>query len=215
MGANLYLSMVYNRKGDYQQAVPLLERALELMEMANLRVSSGFIGLSGSLGDAYLHVGRVSEAMLLLEQSRAQSLAQGCISDLFIGVPASAAAYLHVGQPLAALSVALRAVTLASEQGKRGFLGWMLHALGDVYARCQPADLDAAKSRFREALALAEDLGMRPLQARCHLGLGTLLRQTGRRDEARAELSTAVTMLRELEMTFWLPDAEAELAATS
>ena len=50
---------------------------------------------------------------------------------------------------------------------------------------------------------------MRPLQAHCHLGLGKLYRQAGRPDEARAELSTAVAMLREMEMTYWLPEAEA------
>ena len=53
---------------------------------------------------------------------------------------------------------------------------------------------------------------MRPLQAHCHLGLGKLYRRVGRLDEARAELSTAVAMLREMGMTFWLPEAEAELA---
>ena len=53
---------------------------------------------------------------------------------------------------------------------------------------------------------------MRPLQAHCHLGLGKLCRRIGRLDEARAELATAVTMLREMEMTFWLPEAETELA---
>jgi hypothetical protein len=36
----------------------------------------------------------------------------------------------------------------------------------------------------------------------------------GHRHEARAELATAVAMLREMEMTFWLPEAEAELAET-
>jgi hypothetical protein len=58
-------------------------------------------------------------------------------------------------------------------------------------------------------------LGRPPLQARCHLGLGKLHRMTGRQDDARSELSTAVTMLREMDMTFWLPEAEAELAAAT
>ena len=53
---------------------------------------------------------------------------------------------------------------------------------------------------------------MRPLQAHCHLGLGKLYRRIGRQYEARAELTTAIQMLREMGMTFWLPDAEAELA---
>jgi hypothetical protein len=56
---------------------------------------------------------------------------------------------------------------------------------------------------------------MRPLQAHCHLRLGELYRKVGRSDEARDELATAVEMLREMAMTFWLPEAEAELAATA
>ena len=67
------------------------------------------------------------------------------------------------------------------------------------------------KARYREALTLAEELEMRPLQAHCHLGLGKLHRRTGRPHEARVELSAAVEMLRAMEMTFWLPEAEAEL----
>jgi hypothetical protein len=50
---------------------------------------------------------------------------------------------------------------------------------------------------------------MRPLQAHCHLGLGKLYAQIGRRAEARAELSAAITLYRAMEMTFWLPQAEA------
>jgi hypothetical protein len=53
---------------------------------------------------------------------------------------------------------------------------------------------------------------MRPLQAHCHLGLGKLYRRIGRTDEARAELATAVAMLQEMGMAFWLPETEAELA---
>ena len=52
---------------------------------------------------------------------------------------------------------------------------------------------------------------MGPLQARCHLGLGSLLRSLGRHAEARTHLTTAVAMLREMGMTHWLPEAEAAL----
>jgi hypothetical protein len=58
---------------------------------------------------------------------------------------------------------------------------------------------------------LAHELGMRPLQAHCHLGLGTLYAKTGRREQARTELSAAITLYRAMEMTFWLPQAEATL----
>jgi Flp pilus assembly protein TadD len=60
-------------------------------------------------------------------------------------------------------------------------------------------------------LALANELGMRPLQAHCHLGLGTLYHQRGWREEARAALSTALELYRAMDMTFWLPQVEAAL----
>jgi len=53
---------------------------------------------------------------------------------------------------------------------------------------------------------------MRPLVAHCHLGLGTLYAQTGQREQARAELSTAIDLYRDMDMTFWLPQTEAALA---
>jgi hypothetical protein len=53
---------------------------------------------------------------------------------------------------------------------------------------------------------------MRPLQAHCHRGLGTLAAATGQREQARAELSAAIALYRAMEMTFWLPETEAALA---
>jgi hypothetical protein len=53
---------------------------------------------------------------------------------------------------------------------------------------------------------------MRPLVAHCHLGLGTLYATTGQREQARPELSAAMALYRSMDMTFWLPQAEATLA---
>jgi hypothetical protein len=65
---------------------------------------------------------------------------------------------------------------------------------------------------YQQALALAEALGMRPLVAHCHRGLGILYRTTGRPAQARAALSAAIDLYRAMDMTFWLPQAEAALA---
>ena len=78
--------------------------------------------------------------------------------------------------------------------------------------RREPPDVDQAAAHYRQALALAEELGMRPLRAHSHLGLGTLYSQTGQRQQAQAELSAAVDLYRAMDMTFWLPQAEAALA---
>jgi uncharacterized protein HemY len=69
-----------------------------------------------------------------------------------------------------------------------------------------------SEARYREALALAEELGMRPLQAHCHHGLGTLYGKGGQWEQARAALVTAIDLYRAMDMTFWLPQAEAALA---
>jgi hypothetical protein len=53
---------------------------------------------------------------------------------------------------------------------------------------------------------------MRPLQAHCHWGLGTLFLKTAQREPARAALSVAIALYRAMDMTFWLPQAEAALA---
>jgi len=66
---------------------------------------------------------------------------------------------------------------------------------------------------FGEAQALAVELEMRPLEARCRLGIGKLLLETGNRREAGIVLSSAIAMLGEMDMRLWLPEAEAALAA--
>jgi hypothetical protein len=58
---------------------------------------------------------------------------------------------------------------------------------------------------------LARLRGMRPLVAHCHLGLGKLYRRTGKRDQAQEHLATATTMYREIDMRFWLEQAEEEV----
>jgi len=73
--------------------------------------------------------------------------------------------------------------------------------------------VDAGKAHYDAALTLAEELGMRPLVAHCHLGLGKLYRRTDKREQAREHLATATTMYREMGMTYWLHEAEAEMKA--
>jgi hypothetical protein len=95
---------------------------------------------------------------------------------------------------------------------ERGHQAWILRLLGDIQAQRQPADIGLAAASYQQALALATELGMRPLQAHCHRGLGVLCGREGREQQARAALGTAITLYRAMEMTFWLPQAEAALA---
>jgi tetratricopeptide (TPR) repeat protein len=74
------------------------------------------------------------------------------------------------------------------------------------------AQMQAGRLEEAHALALAEELGMHPLTAHCHLSLGVLYQRVGKREPAQAALSTAIELLRAMEMIFWLPRAEAALA---
>ena len=89
---------------------------------------------------------------------------------------------------------------------------WTLRLLGDIAVQHKPPEVEPAAAHYQQALVLAEELGMRPLQAHCHRGLGMLYTQRGRREQAHTELSTAITMYRTMDMTFWLPQTEAALA---
>jgi hypothetical protein len=75
-----------------------------------------------------------------------------------------------------------------------------------------PPDVDQAEAHYHQTIILAEELGMRPLQAHCHRGLGTLYSKTGQQEQACSELSTAITMYTSMDMTFWLPQTEAARA---
>ena len=108
-----------------------------------------------------------------------------------------------------------QALELARARKSRGQEAWALHTLGEIAASREPLDTGAAEGLHREALALAVGLGMRPLVAHCHLGLGKLYRRTGKREQAHEHLTTATAMYREMEMRFWLEKAAAEMAELS
>jgi tetratricopeptide (TPR) repeat protein len=92
-----------------------------------------------------------------------------------------------------------------------GFAAHALHLLGDIATHPDRFDAELGEARYREALALAEPRGMRPLVAHCRFGLGKLDQRLGKRQEAQEHFDTAMMMYREMGMTFWLEKAEAAL----
>jgi hypothetical protein len=107
---------------------------------------------------------------------------------------------------------ARQVLDLARLQKTRGEEALALHQLGVLHAHAAPPDAESAETHHRLALDLADELGMRPLMAHCHLGLGTLYAKSDRREQATAEFSSAIALYRAMDMTFWLPEAEAVLA---
>jgi hypothetical protein len=89
---------------------------------------------------------------------------------------------------------------------------YTLRLLGEIAARSHSPAVEPAETFYQQALTLAEEIGMRPLQAHCHLGLGTWYLQRDQHQQAHATLTTAINLYRSLDMAFWLPQAEAALA---
>ncbi|HWM77106.1 MAG TPA: tetratricopeptide repeat protein, partial [Methylomirabilota bacterium] len=110
-----------------------------------------------------------------------------------------------------ATRIAQEGLAAARQRGERGVESHALRLLGDIAAHPDRVEVDTAEAHYRQALALAQELGLRPHVAHCHLGLGKLCRRTGKRERAREHLTTATTMYRQTYMLFSLEQAEAEL----
>src|SRR5712691_10575942 len=198
------ISRVYLCKGEFHQAIPWLERGLDVCRVWDIPLL--FYPIASALGYAYVLSGRVSDALPLLEQSVSTEGPEILRGTVHVWL---SEAYLRLGHLDEALAVAMRGLEFCRAQAQQGEQAWALRLLGEIHAHRQPPETELAEAAYREALTLADKLGMRPLQAHCHLGLGTLYGQTGRPAPARTELSAAIALYRTLDMSFWLPQAEA------
>jgi hypothetical protein len=122
-----------------------------------------------------------------------------------------AEARLLAGRDAEALDAAEQAVALAARLGERGHLAWALRARAEAAAADETDGTRGAARDYGEAAALAGELEMRPLVARCRLGLGVLLARMGEIERARAELVAAHGLFGELGMHSWRARAEQGL----
>jgi tetratricopeptide (TPR) repeat protein len=196
-------------QGDLAQAIPMLERALDLAQGVHFRL--GVPRIATLLGAAYTLAGRTTEALPLLEQAVEQDVAMHFMSDVRLGVWLGEA-YLRAGRLDEAGTQAQRTLEFSRAHQARGHEAYTLRLLGEIAAQREPPEAEQAEAHYQQTLALAEALGMRPLQAHCYRGLGALYRQVGRAQQARAALGTAIELYRAMEMTFWLPQTEVALA---
>jgi tetratricopeptide (TPR) repeat protein len=200
----------YLRKGEVARAIPWLQRGVRICREIELPTFAHWV--SPPLGAAYALAGRTSDAVQLLEDAVTQDLALNILSQHSLMLVHLAEAYLLAGCLQLAGDQATRALDLARNRKERGYQGWALRLLGEIAAQSDPPEVEPAEVHYQQALALAWELGMRPLVAHCHHGLGMLYHKIGRLPEAHAELSAAMALYRAMEMTFWLPQAEAALA---
>jgi tetratricopeptide (TPR) repeat protein len=192
-------------------AIPSLERALDLCQTNKL--SLVFDGTASALGYAYALAGRLADGVPLLERAVQQPAATGTDYHSFF-MSRLSEAHLMVGRWKDASAVAERALALSRQCSEHGNEAWILRVLGEIAVRRDPPDADVAEQHYRQALALASERGMRPLEAHCRLGLGTLYRGLGKGEQARESVTTAVSMYRDMGMRLYLGQAEATLSAT-
>ncbi len=197
------------RRGDLHQATLALEHAVEVCQ--GVDSPPLFHAVSSTLGYAYALSGRSAEAIPLPEEAVERPAMIANNEGQSLRTIRLSGAYLLAGREADARAVAQHALGLARQYKERGHEAYTLRLLGEVAAREDPLDLAKAEDHYRQALALAEALGMRPLIAHCHVGLEKLYRRSGNNEKAKAHLTNGVAMMREMEMRLWLEKAEAEL----
>jgi class 3 adenylate cyclase/tetratricopeptide (TPR) repeat protein len=197
------LGELYLVKHDLDEAIPLLERAFAIeSDLAHWPRSAA------PLGHAYALAGRIAEGMALLERQR------GAMDSVGRGVQKArvleglAHACLLGGRVNEAERFTDQALALTRQRGERGVQARVLRLLGEIAFRRAADVIEPAAERYRQALALATELGMRPLMAHCHRGLARLFEQAPMAG-AEDHLARATALYREMQMMACLPPADA------
>jgi tetratricopeptide (TPR) repeat protein len=194
-------------RGDFRNAIPEVEACLEALRAAGSPTWSA--RAAAMLGYAYAMTGRLEEGIALLRDAVAQ-VAQGPRTTEAVVTTYLGEALLLARELGEAAALAERALALARERFERAIEARALWLLGEIAAQEPGGDRQAADRYYDDALSLAGELGLRPLVAHCHLGLGTLWRRAGDGQAGARHLATATEMFRKLGMSFWHEQASAE-----
>ena len=206
-GSHMTVGFVYLSRGHLEAAVPVLDHGIAFSREMDLTAWLPMLLCARGAADA--RAGLTAEGVLLLEEGVGRAASLRILSRQALRLAWLAEGYRLAGRIEEAVAAAHEAHRLAAEHEERGYAAGALRMLGEATASADPA---GAARHCASALAGAQALGMRPLEALCRLDLGVLAGRAGRRDEAREHLAAAVRMLRAMDMRHWLPPAEAALA---
>jgi tetratricopeptide (TPR) repeat protein len=205
LSARMDLGHVLICRGDWSSAITTLEACLDGFRSAGL---TGFgNGAAGMLGYARAMSSQQGEGVALIREAL-EHAAKGRRTREATFTTYLAEALLMAQQMDEAAAVAERGLTLSLERGERGTEARARYVLGEIAAKDSSGDGSVAEQHLHEALALADEIGMRPLVAQCHLALATLSRQRGESRAFQQYLATALTMFQELGMPSWSERAE-------
>jgi DNA-binding SARP family transcriptional activator/tetratricopeptide (TPR) repeat protein len=194
-------------RGRLGEAAAALTRGLEVCQRWEFSVHRPW--LVAHLGHTYVFAGRTSKGLSLLHEAVDEAERLGNVGGQAWRLAALAEALLLAGCLDEAATRADQALEQSRQRGERGHEAWALRVQAEVAASRTAPACDVARERFHEALALAGALEMRPLEARCHLGLATLHHAEGRREEACAARRHAIEMFQSMGMEFWVTQAQA------
>ena len=188
------------RRGHLWEAKGLLERGIALCG----DMPAFYPPFAGDVAMIYALTGRTAEALELAERGVRQAQSMQRLGRLSLIMTHLGEARLLAGQPAAAAADARRALEEAHAHRERGNAVYAERLLGLAAGAGSPPDVESARAHLTRALALAGELGMRPLAARCHLGLGRLAQRAGDGPSALKHLATAREGFQAMRMTFWL-----------
>jgi class 3 adenylate cyclase/tetratricopeptide (TPR) repeat protein len=206
--AHLSLGVLYIQLGEDRKAVEVLEHAREICRRWEISLYVPIV--VPFLAQAYVRLGSLTKAEGLLNDAVASAVSMGvlCGRAMLVACQGEIWARTDLDKGRAIVNQAL---VLAREQGERANEAWVLRLLGELHVRLN--DIAVATRLYRQALDLSNQLRMRPLVAHSHLDLGKIYQRTGKRQEAEEHLTTATAMYREMDMRFYLEQAEAEMGA--
>lgn len=208
--AGYTLARIHLARGEHDAATPLLEAALA--RCRNGEFPLYYSRVLGSLGSARALIGSLDEGRALLaqavEESRAIRLLYGyAILVVYLGETCLAAGRVDEAEARAA-----EALAVARERGEKGDEGWALHLTAEVAARRDAPDTGRAAGLLRDALAIARALEMRPLEARCHLGLATLASRRRAVAEVKEHGTLAAALFEAMGIARWRRETDALIA---
>jgi class 3 adenylate cyclase/tetratricopeptide (TPR) repeat protein len=216
---DLSLAMTYSGagrphliQGDFPTAISWLTRSLDICRRANF--APLFLLVACDLGQAYAHSGRVADAVALLEEATAQSAALRLMPTHAWNVTMLAETYLLSGRWDDAAREVERGLVMAQANKQRWLQAEGLRIQSEVRAAAASPDLGGARADGEHAARIAGELGLKPLLGRCHLALARVGRRTGDAEASR-HLERATILFGEMDMGFWMKQAEGERRALS
>jgi tetratricopeptide (TPR) repeat protein len=205
----LGLGLVHMRHGDLDRARAVLERGLDVGRRGSIYLY--VLTVAAAVGRVYALQGRIAEGLALIADSVHEAEAKKAALAHPVRLAWLAEAYLAAGEYDHAWQQAEKAITLSRQYKEKGQEVWTLHLLGEIATRRNPADVEGAGDLYREAMAAAETLGMRPAIAHCRLSLGELHARVKHWDAAQKELGEAAALFRAMGMPSLQVRAEGQL----